>query len=126
MRRRTVILAGAVAAAVAGAVVGGVATSQAQTITPAIVAPPSVPLGGSPYEYPVTGGKDPVAVMHSTGVKAFTLAFILAKNGCNPVWDGGTALTSSGPANRITAIRNAGGDVVISVGGASGDKLGNA
>ena len=127
MRRRTVVLAGVVAAAVAGVMIGGVAASQAQTISPAaIVAPPSVALGGSPYIYPVTGGKDPVAVMKSTGVKAFTLAFILAKGGCTPVWDSAGALSSSAVANRINAIRKAGGDVVISVGGASGSKLGNA
>ncbi len=126
MRRRTVLIAGGITALVVGAVAGGVATSQAATLSPAVVAPPPVSLAGSPYIYPVTGGRDPVAVMRQTGVKAFTLAFILNRGSCTPVWDGGASLTSAGPVNRINAIRKAGGDVVVSVGGASGNKLGNA
>jgi chitinase len=126
MKRRTAVLAGAVVALVAGAAAAGTAVSQAQTAQAAIVAPPSVPLGGAPYIYPATGGKDPVAVMHSTGVKAFTLAFILDKGGCTPAWDGSGSLTGSAITNRINAIRNAGGDVVVSFGGYSGPKLGKA
>jgi hypothetical protein len=102
-----------------------VTTSQAATAQ-AVVPPPNVSLAASPYIYPVTGGKDPVAVMKATGVKAFTLAFILNSGSCTPVWDGAGGLTAAGPINRINAIRKAGGDVVISVGGASGNKLGNA
>src|SRR6266545_1536365 len=125
MRRRTVLIAGGVAAVIVGSVAGGIATSQAATVSPAVavVDPPAVSLAASPYIYPVTGGKDPVAVMRQTGVKAFTLAFILNGGGCTPVWDGGASLTSAGPINRINAIRKNGGDVVISVGGASGNKL---
>jgi hypothetical protein len=126
MKRRTVLLGGGVAAVVAATVLGGLATSQAATnAPPKIVNPPSVSLAASPYIYPVTGGKDPVAVMRATGVKAFTLAFILNGGGCNPVWDSAGGLTAAGPINRINAIRNAGGDVVVSFGGASGNKLGN-
>jgi hypothetical protein len=126
MRRRPILIAGGAATLVAAVVVGGVATSQAATnAAPRIVPPPSVSLAASPYIYPVTGGKDPVAVMRSTGVKAFTLAFILSNGGCNPVWDSAGGLTAAGPINRINAIRKAGGDVVVSIGGASGTKLGN-
>jgi chitinase len=126
MRRRPILIAGGVATLVAAIVVGGVATSQAATnAPPKIVDPPAVSLAASPYIYPVTGGKDPVAVMRATGVKAFTLAFILSNGGCTPVWDGAGGLTAAGPINRINAIRRAGGDVVISIGGASGTKLGN-
>ncbi len=128
MRRRPILLAGGVATLVAAVVVGGVATSQAATdAAPKIVPPPLVSLAASPYIYPVTGGKDPVKVMKTpgVGVKAFTLAFILSNGGCTPVWDGAGGLTAAGPINRINAIRKAGGDVVISIGGASGTKLGN-
>src|SRR6266536_208744 len=120
------MIAGGAATLVAAIVVGGVATSQAATnAPPKVVNPPAVSLAASPYIYPVTGGKDPVAVMRATGVKAFTLAFILSNGGCTPVWDGAGGLTAAGPINRINAIRKAGGDVVISIGGASGTKLGN-
>jgi hypothetical protein len=64
--------------------------------------------------------------MKQTGVKAFTLAFILTKGTCNPTWDGSTALNDSAVNGRINAIRKAGGDVVISFGGYSGNKLGNS
>src|SRR2546430_396866 len=127
MRRRTVLIAGGLTAVIVGAVAGGVATSQAATVSPAaVVAPPSVSLAASPYQYPSTGGKDPVAVMKSTGVKAFTMAFILAKGGCTPSWDGSVTLPGTAQVNRVNAIRKNGGDVVISVGGASGSKLANA
>jgi chitinase len=127
MRRRTVFYAGGVAAVIAGVIATGVATSQAQTTAAAaVVAPQAAFLGAAPYEFPATGGKDPVAVMNSTGVHAITLAFILNKGGCQPAWDGSGSLTGGAIVSRINAIRNAGGDVVVSFGGAEGNKLGNA
>jgi hypothetical protein len=120
MRRRTVLLAGTVATMVAGVVVGGVAVSQAAVTPKAAVA------GGAPYIYSnVSGTKDPVNVMKTTGVRAFTLAFILNKGNCSPIWDSGS-LNDSSKSSRINKIRSAGGDVVVSFGGASGNKLGNA
>jgi chitinase len=120
MRRRTVLLAGAVATVVAGVVAGGVAVSQAAVTPSAAVA------GGAPYIYSnVSGTKDPVNVMKTTGVRAFTLAFILNKGNCSPIWDSGS-LNDSSKSSRINKIRSAGGDVVVSFGGASGNKLGNA
>lgn len=120
MRRRTVLLAGTVATVVAGVVVGGVAVSQAAVTPKAAVA------GGAPYIYSnVSGAKDPVNVMKTTGVRAFTLAFILNKGNCSPIWDSGS-LNDSSKSSRINKIRSAGGDVVVSFGGASGNKLGNA
>jgi hypothetical protein len=44
---------------------------------------------------------------------------------CNPLWDGERSLTSGPDATAISNIRGAGGDVIVSFGGASGDKLGN-
>src|SRR5205814_2815581 len=127
MRRRTVLYAGGVAAVIAGVVATGVATSQAQTnAAAAVVAPKAVFLGAAPYEFPATGGKDPVAVMKATGVHAITLAFILNKGNCQPFWDGNGALNGSAITKRINAIRGGGGDVVVSFGGAEGNKLGNA
>jgi chitinase len=63
--------------------------------------------------------------MKTTGVRAFTLAFILNKGNCSPIWDSGS-LNDSSKSSRINKIRSAGGDVVVSFGGASGNKLGNA
>jgi chitinase len=121
MKRRTALLAGGAATVMAAAIVaGGVATSQAATRPKAAVA------GGAPYIYSnVSGAKDPVNVMKTTGVRAFTLAFILNKGACSPIWDSGS-LSDSSKSARINKIRGAGGDVVVSFGGASGNKLGNA
>jgi hypothetical protein len=125
MRRRTVLLAGAVATVITGVVAGGVAVSQA-AVDQAAVAPKAAVAGGAPYVYTnVSGNKDPVKVMQTTGVRAFTLAFILNQGSCSPIWDSGS-LNDSTKSNRINAVRKAGGDVVVSFGGASGNKLGNA
>jgi chitinase len=83
-------------------------------------------MAAAPYIYPGWGDPPaPSTVMHATGVKAFTMAFVLA-NGCNPVWDGEGGLTGGSHASTINAIRAAGGDVVPSFGGWSGNKLGPA
>jgi chitinase len=88
--------------------------------------PPSTgtKMAAAPYIYPGWGNPPaPSTVMNATGVKAFTIAFVLA-NGCNPVWDGEGGLTGGAHASTINAIRAAGGDVVPSFGGWSGNKLG--
>jgi chitinase len=88
--------------------------------------PPSTgtKMAAAPYLYPGWGNPPaPSTVMNATGVKAFTIAFVLA-NGCNPVWDGESGLTGGAHASTINAIRAAGGDVVPSIGGWSGNKLG--
>ncbi|MQA09292.1 MAG: chitinase [Pseudonocardiaceae bacterium] len=84
------------------------------------------PIGASPYLY--TGWANPPApseVMNATGVKDFTLAFILSDGGCNPAWDGTRALDGQ-DKDAIDEIRAAGGDVMPSIGGWSGNKLGEA
>src|SRR5499427_1275174 len=62
--------------------------------------------------------------MNATGIKWFTMAFVLSSGGCNPAWDGSRPLQGAADANAIAAIRAAGGDVVPSFGGWSGNKLG--
>jgi hypothetical protein len=61
--------------------------------------------------------------MSATGVKWFTLAFVLSNGYCNPQWDGGRALTGGVDQATITKVRGAGGDVIPSFGGYSGNKL---
>ncbi|MCU7728388.1 hypothetical protein ODJ79_32155 [Actinoplanes sp. KI2] len=119
MKYRKALIGGLVTAVAAGGVWAGMAVSEAATTGLAV-------RGGAPYIYTsVSGSKDPVKVMQSTGVRAFTLAFILNKGTCSPVWDSGT-LNDSGKQKMITAIRGAGGDVVVSFGGYSGNKLANS
>ncbi|MFJ8025947.1 ricin-type beta-trefoil lectin domain protein [Streptomyces sp. NPDC096311] len=86
--------------------------------------PPSAPMAVAPYLYNGWGNPpSPTTVMNATGVKWFTLAFVLSNGYCNPQWDGGRALTGGVDQQTINTVRSAGGDVVPSFGGYSGNKL---
>jgi hypothetical protein len=78
----------------------------------------------APYYFNGWGNPpDPRTVMNATGVKWFTMAFVLNSGYCTPMWDGGRPLTGGVDQNTINTIRSAGGDVVPSFGGAEGNKL---
>jgi hypothetical protein len=78
----------------------------------------------APYLYLGWGSPpDPTTVMSATGVRWFTLAFVLSNGGCTPAWDGYRPLTGGADQSTIARIRSAGGDVMPSFGGASGTKL---
>ncbi|MGC5012394.1 cellulose binding domain-containing protein [Streptosporangium sp. DT93] len=80
---------------------------------------------GAPYLYMGWGSPpNPATVMSATGVKSFTMAFILSSGGCTPAWDGNRPLTGGIDAQAISQIKAAGGSVQISFGGWSGNKLG--
>ncbi|WP_367135504.1 cellulose binding domain-containing protein [Saccharothrix sp. HUAS TT1] len=126
------------------ATVGGLSASTAYTFTvrardaaantsgpsnqvSATTQPGTNPVGGRGAPYLFMGWGNPPApatIMSTTGVKWFTMAFVLASGGCNPAWDGNRPLTGSVDAQAIQQIRAAGGDVVPSFGGWSGNKLG--
>ncbi|MFD5559419.1 carbohydrate binding domain-containing protein [Kitasatospora griseola] len=79
----------------------------------------------APYLYNGWGNPpSPTTVMNASGIKWFTLAFVLAQNGCNPTWDSQRPLLNGVDQQTINAVRAAGGDVVPSFGGWSGNKLG--
>jgi hypothetical protein len=78
----------------------------------------------SPYLYEGWGNPPAVAtVQGATGVRWFTMAFILSNGTCNPQWDGNRPLTGGVDQATINAIRAGGGDAIPSFGGASGNKL---
>ncbi|MFG2982179.1 carbohydrate binding domain-containing protein [Streptomyces sp. NPDC048258] len=79
----------------------------------------------APYLY-LGWGNPPSAttVMNATGAKWFTMAFILSSGGCSPAWDGQRPLTGGVDQSTISSIRAAGGDIVPSIGGWQGNKLG--
>jgi hypothetical protein len=86
--------------------------------------PPNGAMAVAPYYYNGWGSPpDPRTIMSATGVKWFTLAFVLSNGYCNPQWDGGRALTGGVDQNTINAVRAGGGDVIPSFGGYSGNKL---
>ncbi|MFD5116157.1 ricin-type beta-trefoil lectin domain protein [Streptomyces sp. NPDC058220] len=85
---------------------------------------PSGPMAVAPYIYNGWGSPpNPTTVMNATGVKWFTLAFVLSNGYCNPQWDGGRPLTGGVDQQTINTVRGAGGDVIPSFGGWSGNKL---
>ena len=60
--------------------------------------------------------------MQATGLKYYTLAFLIPQNGCTAQWEaGGTPVGAY--ADQIKALQAAGGDVIISFGGAEGGEL---
>ncbi|WP_155346855.1 cellulose binding domain-containing protein [Acrocarpospora pleiomorpha] len=80
---------------------------------------------GAPYLFMGWGDPPaPATIMSTTGVRSFTMAFILSSGGCNPAWDGQRPLTGGTDAAAISAIKAAGGSVQISFGGWQGNKLG--
>lgn len=61
--------------------------------------------------------------MNATGVKWFTLAFVLSNGYCNPQWDGSRPLIGGVDQQTVNTVRGAGGDIIPSFGGYSGNKL---
>ncbi|HWS32713.1 MAG TPA: chitinase [Actinoplanes sp.] len=117
------IAAVAVIAAIIPVAISNAGTTEA--VTTATVENESMP--AAPYLYPGWGNApDPAEVIEATGIKAFTLAFVVAGEGCAPVWAGETGLTGGVHAAAIETIKAAGAEVIPSIGGWSGDKLGPA
>ncbi len=82
-------------------------------------------MAAAPYYFPGFGTPlpNPATVISATGIRWFTIAFVLA-SGCNAVWDGESGLTGGQHQTSINAIRAAGGNIVPSFGGFNGSKLG--
>jgi chitinase len=122
VRRSTLVGIVAVAGAtVAAATIAVLASPQAQAATLT-----NNWYGAAPYVMPLENNPPNLAaVMAATGQKSFELAFILAGGGCTPAWDGTAPVSSDTAVGAvISTIRNAGGDVSISIGGYGGTKLG--
>jgi chitinase len=60
----------------------------------------------------------------ATGLKYYTLAFVLDGGGCNATWNGNVSIADSGWQTAINNLRASGGDVMASFGGAAGTELG--
>jgi len=66
-------------------------------------------------------------IQAASGIKTFTLAFVVSGAGCIPAW-GGTLVvaTDTTIAAGIAKLRDAGGDVIIAFGGYDGTDLGQS
>ncbi|MFE6983690.1 glycoside hydrolase family 18 protein [Streptomyces griseus] len=116
-------------------------TAPTPTATPSATAPTSPPtptptVTGRPGGGGETGARfapyidtslypayDLLDTATKTGVKEFHLAFITSGGGCAPLWGGVTGLGDDQVANQIGALRDKGGDVRVSFGGAAGAEL---
>ncbi|MEU2426459.1 ricin-type beta-trefoil lectin domain protein [Streptomyces sp. NPDC007851] len=85
---------------------------------------PASPMAVAPYLYNGWGDPpSPTTITNATGVKYYTLAFVLSNGYCNPQWDGSRALTGGVDQQTVNTVRANGGDVIPSFGGYSGNKL---
>ncbi|GGX64596.1 glycoside hydrolase family 18 protein [Streptomyces minutiscleroticus] len=66
---------------------------------------------------------DLLGAAEATGVKEYNLAFVTDGGGCTPKWGGVSDLGSDAVASQIGALRDKGGDVRVSFGGAAGSEL---
>jgi chitinase len=110
-----------------GACGGGTTPPTTSPTTGPTTAPPTTGtrMASAPYVYPGWGNPPaPSTVVGATGIKAFTMAFVNSGGGCNPAWDSESGLTGGVHGSYIAQVRAAGADVVPSLGGWSGNKLG--
>jgi hypothetical protein len=108
------------AATAAPATQGASATQSTPVNQPAAASGPWI----APYDYLAAGGPSPATVMKTTGIRRFTLAFIVSDGACQPVWDNGDPLTGAAEEAVIGGIRSAGGKAAVALGGMGGTKLG--
>ena len=88
------------------------AATQAAVTFPAHYAAPYLQIAGS-------DAGDMAADMKKTGLKYYTLAFLIPKGNCTAQWeDGGDAVGAF--ASQVKSLQSAGGNVIISFGGESG------
>ncbi|HEY3871120.1 MAG TPA: hypothetical protein VGM10_22360, partial [Actinocrinis sp.] len=101
--------------------VGGVLFTSAST---AVAAGSALPAHYSAPYLQISGSDagDMAADMAATGDKYYTLAFLIPQSGCTPEWeDDGSGVGAF--ESQISALQSAGGNVIISFGGADGGEL---
>ena len=114
--RATVSLVAAAAMAA-----GGLALSTAGTASAAGAAYPAH--FAAPYlQISTSDSGDMAADEAATGLKFYTLAFLIPQSGCTPEWeDGGYSVGQFN--SQISSLQSSGGNVIISFGGADGGEL---
>ena len=112
---------------------GSSAQSTAINVT-TLNGPPPPPPGAkvfAPYvDMGLTADWQLLTIQSQSGIKVFTLGFVVGNGGCTPTWGGvGATVANDTLPNGTTilslvqGVRAAGGDVIISFGGASGTEL---
>lgn len=112
---------------------GSSAQSTAINVTTLSGPPPPPPSAKvfAPYiDMGLTASWQLLSIQQQSGLRVFTLGFVVGNGGCTPTWGGvGATVANDTLPNGTTmlsliqGIRAAGGDVIISFGGASGTEL---
>ena len=90
----------------------GAQPSMAQSVGGKVFAP-----------YILTNSPVLVSTSQSSGIKFFTIAFVISGNGCQASLNGTPLAQENSIAGSINNLRAIGGDVIISFGGAGGQEL---
>src|SRR6478672_1395765 len=92
--------------------------------------PPSAKVFAPYIDMGLTADWQLTTIQQQSGLKVFTLGFVVGNGGCTPTWGGvGATVANDTLPNGTTilslvqGVRAAGGDVIISFGGASGTEL---
>ena len=92
--------------------------------------PPSAKVFAPYIDLGLTASWQLLNIQQQSGIKVFTLGFVVGNGGCTPTWGGvGATVANDTLPNGTTilslvqGVRAAGGDVIISFGGASGTEL---
>ena len=89
--------------------------AHAATALPAHFAAPYLQLDGST-------ANDMASDLNATGLKYYTLAFLIPRSGCTPQWEA-SGDSVGAFSSQINAVKSAGGTVIVSFGGAEGGEL---
>jgi chitinase len=123
MRRPRFGRKGIVALVAAPALAAGVLLATGGTAQAAANAGPGFPAQyAAPYAEVWNSPSALTTVRNATGLKYFTLAFVIDGGGCNATFNGDTSITDANWTSAINGLRSAGGDVIASFGGASGSE----
>jgi chitinase len=121
MRRPRIGRKGLVALVAAPTLAAGVLLATGGTAQAAANPGPGFPAQyAAPYAEVWNSPTALTTVRNATGLKYFTLAFVIDGGGCNATFNGDTSITDASWTSAINGLRSAGGDVIASFGGASG------
>ena len=124
LRNRVTRLAALAAVPLAAA---GMLFATGQTARAATDAGPGFPAHfAAPYVETWGSTSAMASAQSATGLKYYTLAFVIDGGGCDATWNGDTPIDGGGWLDAINNLRASGGDVLVSFGGASGTELGQA
>jgi chitinase len=110
------------AAAVAIAVLPVAIVTAARTVAHAATAGYPARYAAPYLEISSADVGDMTADRNATGLSYYTLAFLIPQSGCTPMWENGNYPLGTF-TSQVAALQSAGGNVIVSFGGAAGGEL---